>query len=117
MCDEVLRHWVVVVGGALLGGLACGGSTKASNAEGGTTASSGSGGETAVPGEAGQGGELGTPSGAGIVPDALEGCRGPSDAGCEVCYFSADDGRSCTRESGGDRDYVDYVGLDGACPC
>jgi hypothetical protein len=123
----VLAHWVVVgLFGAVLGAVACGGSTNASQGEpsagagsssaAGGTAGVGGGGGVALSGEAGQAGEPTLPWGTGIVPEALEGCRGPSDPGCEVCYWATSEGRSCTRESGGDAAYVDYVALDGPCP-
>ena len=122
------RHWGVVVGAALLvGPLACGGATEATKGDEGAAGSSsvasggggsgpgaGSGGSggAALPDEAARGGDWG----AGILPEALEGCRGPSDVGCEFCYLATGDQGSCTRESGGDREYVDYVGLGEACP-
>jgi hypothetical protein len=131
----VLAHWAVVgLFGAVLGAAACGGSTKAlegepsaagsgvaagsSSAAGGTAglAGVGGGGGAALAGETGQAGAPSLPWGTGIVPEALEGCRGPSDAGCEVCYWATSEGRSCTRESGGDSVYVEYVALDGPCP-
>ena len=118
---EVLAHWVVVgLLGAVLGAVACGGSTEASKGEpsaGGSVAVAGSGGGgAALPGNAGQAGAPSPPSGIGIVPDALAGCRGPGDPGCDVCYWGEPDGRWCTRESGGETDYIDYVGLDEGCP-
>jgi hypothetical protein len=129
----VLAHWVAVgFFGAVLGAVACGGSTNASKGEpsgagngatagslsvgGGTAGLAGAGGGAALSGEAGQAGEPSLAWGTGVVPEALEGCRGPSDPGCEVCYWATSEGRSCTRESGGDAVYVDYVALDGPCP-
>jgi hypothetical protein len=50
------------------------------------------------------------------VPDALEGCRGPGDPGCDVCYWPTNDGRLCTRKSGGAIRYIDFVALDEPCP-
>jgi hypothetical protein len=134
----------VVIGplGAALAAAACGGATQASKSEpgaagsavvvagassiaGGMTESAsggglggggGSGGDAAISGDAGQAGEPSRPDGAGIVPEALEGCRGPSDAGCDVCYWAWDEGRACTRESGGGASYLEYEPLDGPCP-
>jgi hypothetical protein len=108
----VLARWVVVgLFGAVLGAVACGGSTDASK---GGPSVAGAGGGAA--GNVGQAGEPSPPSGIGIVSDALAGCRGPGDPGCDVCYWGEVDGRWCTRESGGDTDYTDYVGLDEGCP-
>jgi hypothetical protein len=123
---------VVGLLGAVLGAVACGGSTKASNGEpggggvaaaagssaaaGGTGGLAGGTGGAGLAGDAGQAGEPSPPSGIGIVPDALEGCRGPGDAGCEVCYWPTDEGRGCTRESGGAIRYIDFVALGEPCP-
>jgi len=137
----VLAHRVVIgLIGAAFGAVACGGSTKGSKGEpgaagsvavagsssavGGAVGSAGGGGlvggggrgGAALSGDAGQAGALSAPGGAGIVPEALEGCRGPSAAGCDVCYFATDEGRGCTRESGGGIGYIDYVALGEPCP-
>jgi hypothetical protein len=128
-----MQRVALVFLGALFAGGACGGSTNASKSErsaagsmavAGTSASAagatgeagtvGSGGSQSL-NEAGQGGEPAPPLGAGIAPEALEGCRGPSDPNCDVCYFPTYDG-NCTRESGGTTEYLDYEGLVGPCP-
>src|SRR5690242_18312954 len=123
-----MQRVALVFLGALFAAAACGGSTNASKGEpsaagtvaaAGTPASvagntgeaspAGSGGSGSL-GEAGQGGEPAPPLGDGIAPEALEGCRGPSDPDCDVCYFPSSDG-NCTRESGGTTEYLDYEGL------
>ena len=128
-----MRRVVVGVLGVWFGAAACGGSTNTSKSQGGaagdvasvgsqsgvagsasTPGSAGSGG-AASPAEAGQAGESSPPLGTGIAAEALEGCRGPTDPGCEVCYFPSGDG-DCTRESGGTSEYLDYVGLGEPCP-
>jgi hypothetical protein len=85
------------------------------SAAGGGLVGGGDGG-AASSGFAGQAGEPSPPAGAGIVPEALEGCRGPSAASCDVCYWATDEGRGCTRESGGGTLYIDYVALGEPCP-
>jgi hypothetical protein len=108
---------------------ACGGSTQEQLSRPGmaglatTGASSGSGGAVGgaalagapAPAEGGQAGESSPPLGYGIAPEALEGCRGPGDAGCDFCFVPTTDGGDCVRYSG-TTDYVDFQLLGGPCP-
>jgi hypothetical protein len=121
--------------GVWLAAAACGGSTKEGQREpnaagslataGSTTAGSSSdaggavGGAAAAgaksPGEGGQAGASSPPLGEGIAPEALEGCRGPGDTGCDFCFAPTTDGGDCVRYRGA-TDYVDFQLLGGQCP-
>jgi hypothetical protein len=117
---------------------ACGGNTQRTPEAGSAGKASSGGAATAgAPGmqPAGSGGALGSAGGkppasggglnapaactTGILPAALEGCRGPNDPGCQTCYFERSDG-FCEVWSGRlgleeDALYASFTTIEGAC--
>lgn len=114
---------------------ACGGNTQRAPDAG--KASSGGAATAGAPGmqPAGSGGALGSTGGkppasagglnapaactTGILPAALEGCRGPDDPGCETCYLERREG-SCEIWSGSlgleeDALYASFTTIEGGC--
>lgn len=117
---------------------ACGGNTQRAPDAGSAGKESRGGAATAgAPGmqPAGSGGTLGSAGGkppasagglnapaactTGILPAALEGCRGPNDPGCKTCYLERREGQCETYSgsSGPDEDdvYTSFNTTEGGC--